>query len=952
MKNLYYILILLKVTFAREFIDLIQLSLYDIYFIVFDTGLYLHDFNTLDFALIHEFNQNEYKTSNNLVNITRLNNRHKAYIFCLVNENLFLFNEYTYKVLNFKIKEIDSSDGNYYNIIPYKIENNNISFFIALNNDTTNLFFYFYNFNLNEGINEPKVIKINNMNIQNKMIRCQINLNSTFIICYYYSTNNNNRFFSTAFKIKNINFSKENTFNKTFSRRINQIKVAISSDDNFFVCFLEDKTPICYINYDIYNFKEISGCEHVNDWKTDYKVLYFRENDNFMLISRHELSTTTYSNLEKKLKKCKEHNFEEQTNIYSIIYNNGYKLVNTKTFKDYKESIDISELANIKRINYIDEANQLISNSKDNNELITNLNKFISNSINIDYIDENNELIIPKNEMVITFTSTEIQKNNENSNYTTINLGECENILKKYYNISEESKLYILKIDKEQKGKNYPQIEYQVFYPSISGKMEILNLSLCDGTDIELSIPIVINGTIDKYNPKSNYYNDICSKATSKSNTDIPLGDRRNEFINKNMSLCEENCELTDYDNNKKKAKCSCNAKKSLSLDNIELNGKNLFENLLDFKRITNIEIIKCYKIVFNIKNIKKNYGFYISIFVIILYFICLFAFYCKSKKNLINEIFKIIEAKNKGNQINKSKPINIINKTKFKGAKKLIFTKTKKFESTQKRIKNENKSNIMILNNNRKNKKFTEIHKKVGKINDKYKNILECTETELNSLSYIEALKKDKRTYIQYYCSLLKKKQIILFSFYPNKDYNSQIIKSFLFFFFYTSDMTVNALFFTDDTMHKIYVDSGLFDLSYQLPQIIYSFLISSVVNFIIEYLSLSEEAIISIKSNKFLNIYKSKKLINKMKTKFCFFFIISFILLSAFGYYISCFCCIYENTQLYLIKDTLMSFGISLIYPILFNLIPGIFRIGALRSKKGDKVCMYKLSKFIEFF
>ena len=952
MKNLYYILILLKASFAREFIDLIQLSLYDIYFIVFDTGLYLHDFSTSDFALIHEFNRNEYKASNNLVNITRLNNRHKAYIFCLVNENLFLFNEYTYKVLNFKIKEIDSSDGNYYNIIPYKIENNNISFFIALNNDTTNLFFYFYNFNLNEGINEPKVIKFNDMNIQSKKIRCQINSYSTFIICFYYSKLNNKKYFvSTTFQIKNMNLLKEKDFYITLKSSINQIKVAISYNDNYFVCYLEDTTPFCYINDDLYNFTKID-CSHDDDWLTDYKVLYFRENDNFMLISRKHLTTTIYNNNQKQVEKCKNHIFKEQTKIYSIIYNNDYAVVNTKTFENYKESIDISELANIKKSKYIDEANELISNSKDNNELITNLNKFISNSLNIDNIDENNELIIPKDDMVITFTSTEIQKNNENSNYTTINLGDCENILKKYYNISEESKLYILKIDKEQKGKNYPQIEYQVFYPSISGKMEILNLSLCDGTDIELSIPIVINFTIDKYNPQSNYYNDICSKATSESNTDIPLGDRRNEFINKNMSLCEENCELAEYDNNKKRVKCSCNAKKSLSLDNIELNGKNLFENLLDFKRITNIEIIKCYKIVFNIKNIKKNYGFFTSIFIFIFYFICLFTFYCKSKKNLINEIFKIIEAKNKGNQINKSKPINIINKTKFKGAKKLIFTKTKKFESTQKRIKNESKSNIMILNNNRKNKKFTEIHKKVGKINDKYKNILECTETELNSLSYIEALKKDKRTYIQYYCSLLKKKQIILFSFYPNKDYNSQIIKSFLFFFFYTSDMTVNALFFTDDTMHKIYVDSGLFDLSYQLPQIIYSFLISSVVNFIIEYLSLSEEAIISIKSNKFLNIYKSKKLINKMKTKFCFFFIISFILLSAFGYYISCFCCIYENTQLHLIKDTLMSFGISLIYPILFNLIPGIFRIGALRSKKGDKVCMYKLSKFIEFF
>ena len=122
-----------------------------------------------------------------------------------------------------------------------------------------------------------------------------------------------------------------------------------------------------------------------------------------------------------------------------------------------------------------------------------------------------------------------------------------------------------------------------------------------------------------------------------------------------------------------------------------------------------------------------------------------------------------------------------------------------------------------------------------------------------MNSLSYKEALKNDKRSYIQYYCSLLKKKHIILFFFYPNKDYNSQIIKFFLFFFFCTSDITVNALFFTDNTMQKIYADSGSFDLSYQLPQILYSFLISSETNFIIEYLSLSEDAIISIKAKKF---------------------------------------------------------------------------------------------------
>ena len=47
----------------------------------------------------------------------------------------------------------------------------------------------------------------------------------------------------------------------------------------------------------------------------------------------------------------------------------------------------------------------------------------------------------------------------------------------------------------------------------------------------------------------NNYYNDICCKATSESGTDISLKDRRKEFVENNMALCEENCELI-YTNN------------------------------------------------------------------------------------------------------------------------------------------------------------------------------------------------------------------------------------------------------------------------------------------------------------------------------------------------------------------------------------------------------------------
>ena len=52
----------------------------------------------------------------------------------------------------------------------------------------------------------------------------------------------------------------------------------------------------------------------------------------------------------------------------------------------------------------------------------------------------------------------------------------------------------------------------------------------------------------------------------------------------------------------------------------------------------------------------------------------------------------------------------------------------------------------------------------------------------ELNSLDYDVALLIDKRTYFQYYWSLLKRKQLILFTFIPANDYNLFSVKICLF--------------------------------------------------------------------------------------------------------------------------------------------------------------------------
>ena len=147
---------------------------------------------------------------------------------------------------------------------------------------------------------------------------------------------------------------------------------------------------------------------------------------------------------------------------------------------------------------------------------------------------------------------------------------------------------------------------------------------------------------------------------------------------------------------------------------------------------------------------------------------------------------------------------------------------------------------------------------------------------------------------------------------------------------------------------MHNIHEDNGAFDIIYQIPQILYSTVICAAINMILKLLSLSEKNILLIKQEKNINIAikKSKNIERCIMIKFLIFFILSTVLLIFFWYFISCFCAVYTNTQSILIKDTLVSFGLSMLYPFGLNLFPGILRIPALRSKNKDKKCIYKTS------
>ena len=104
-----------------------------------------------------------------------------------------------------------------------------------------------------------------------------------------------------------------------------------------------------------------------------------------------------------------------------------------------------------------------------------------------------------------------------------MSLGKCENILLKNYNISDNDSLYILQVISEEEGMKIPKLEYEVYYPLNDNNLEKLDLNLCKDTKIEISISVKIDGSKDKYNLNSDYYNDICSTTTSESGTDIVI---------------------------------------------------------------------------------------------------------------------------------------------------------------------------------------------------------------------------------------------------------------------------------------------------------------------------------------------------------------------------------------------------------------------------------------------
>jgi len=664
-------------------------------------------------------------------------------------------------------------------------------------------------------------------------------------------------------------------------------------------------------------------------------------------------------------------------NNFNNCYNLTNEIISTQVNEDITQnkSFEIQEILSEITQNYMKkceiknlfkkECSYTGNSSKTNEDLIKEIKQsFEEHSLDElldDLLETKQDLFIEEENSLYQLTTSYNQNNKIYYNLSSIKLGKCEQILKSKNNLTENESLIIFKVEYYIEGYNIPLIDYEVYNPRTKNKID---LNLCENEKIDIIHHVTIDeDELFKYDPESDYYNDICYAYTTTDKTDIILNDRKEEFLKNNLTLCENNCQLNGYDSKLHIVNCKCAIKTDLqSIFNSNFDIQKLTYNFLNIKNIVNIKVMKCYYTLFTIEGIHNNIGNYILICIVFLYTMLSIIFCIKGYKKIIFIIKEIVKHKKKlkENSINyNAKKVKTQTKSKNKIKNKNNYIKNKMtIKNPIKRNKaknNINNNKIMYVNTNlsnnsifklklnRNNKPFNNFKSKIQKdisifykeslINDnkisKNRKILKYNDYELNWLSYKDALKNDKRTYIQYYYSLLKMNHPLFFSFIPSNDYNSQSIKICLFLFALVFYFGITCLFYTENKMHIIYEEKGVYLIINELPMTIYSSLISIFLNMIIRFLSLTQKNISELKQIKQIKVLliKSQNLVTFLKKKFILFFIITYILLVLFWYYLACFCAVYKNTQIQLIKNTFISFNLSFFYYFGIYLFPGIF-------------------------
>ena len=566
----------------------------------------------------------------------------------------------------------------------------------------------------------------------------------------------------------------------------------------------------------------------------------------------------------------------------------------------------------------------------------------------INYKNNDYSLVLYKNSSCIKELSLTVPQ---------IDFGECYSKIKIEYNISED--LLIAILDKYVENSN-PITSYLFFNPINGERIDVNkicknytiimkeNILTLPGVDPDL-IQFFADQDINVFNLSDKFYTDICKHYISPNDRDIPLNLRIKIFY-PNVSLCDGNCINKGVDLKTMESICYCpfnDLSKNSFLENTLKYTEN-FDEIYSFISNSNINVLFCIKVIFQIAHLKRCIGGLIILVLMILQTICVIIYKYKSikylKKYILNLSNKykqsLLNLKNASPIKKKIKKVNIINKTK---SNINLY-----FNSSNNNTYLSKYTNKIIINNSPKKNNI--------KSDDNNSRIYfgEYLSTDPNEMDYDDVIEKDNRTFFQYFIETIKKKQLIINTFFIVDNIKPKTIKIISFLLKLDFYLLFNGMIYNEEFLIKLYENNNgnsfINFVSRYFQHLLYIFIIIKILDKFIECFFIEEKRLKGIFIRGKNKIKKIKEnlliLIKKIEKYYFIFIIVTYIITFLSMIYVSCFNDVYYYSRIDWVKSSLFCFIVIQFISVFIILFETIIRYLGIKCKNEK---LFRISKFI---
>jgi hypothetical protein len=270
----------------------------------------------------------------------------------------------------------------------------------------------------------------------------------------------------------------------------------------------------------------------------------------------------------------------------------------------------------------------------------------------------------------------------------------------------------------------------------------------------------------------------------------------------------------------------------------------------------------------------------------------------------------------------------------------------------------NKKSNNINIYNKEKKSNKNSFITKKKNNLflND-YKiinqdiDLKQFTKPVFQSEDYDDVVEFDKRSFCQYLGEEIKKKQLLVDSFFISGITKPRSIKILIFWLKIDLYFLINGLFYSDSYISLVFNSKAKETLFSFVSRSLYRFMYCTIVGTIIDYIiqnflidEIEIRKIIVKEGKKDLNIrYEISQILKSMTTKIKILIIINYIISIFSWYYLSCFNNVYPHIKT---EWIISSIFIILIVQILSIIVSFLVTSMRFISIKIESEKLFKLS------